>query len=82
MPPTTARPGSTEGLASEGLCWRARRALCELSPPVPFSRRIPLWGGVLITIADTFVFLFLDKYGNFCSQIPDAEPAIQLLSRG
>ncbi|KAM3935206.1 natural resistance-associated macrophage protein 2 isoform 2-T3 [Leptodactylus fuscus] len=24
---------------------------------------IPLWGGVLITIADTFVFLFLDKYG-------------------
>nr|XP_031363087.1 natural resistance-associated macrophage protein 2-like [Lonchura striata domestica] len=27
------------------------------------TRRIPLWGGVLITIADTFVFLFLDKYG-------------------
>ncbi|XP_065609838.1 natural resistance-associated macrophage protein 2-like, partial [Cyrtonyx montezumae] len=26
--------------------------------------RIPLWGGVLITIADTFVFLFLDKYGQ------------------
>ncbi|KAF6121709.1 solute carrier family 11 member 2 [Phyllostomus discolor] len=25
--------------------------------------RVPLWGGVLITIADTFVFLFLDKYG-------------------
>uniref|UniRef100_F7ISK1 Uncharacterized protein n=1 Tax=Callithrix jacchus TaxID=9483 RepID=F7ISK1_CALJA len=25
--------------------------------------RIPLWGGVLITIAGTFVFLFLDKYG-------------------
>lgn len=24
---------------------------------------IPLWGGVLITIADTFTFLFLDKYG-------------------
>ncbi|XP_032994347.1 natural resistance-associated macrophage protein 2 isoform X2 [Lacerta agilis] len=24
---------------------------------------IPLWGGVLITIADTFMFLFLDKYG-------------------
>ncbi|XP_034388937.1 natural resistance-associated macrophage protein 2-like isoform X2 [Cyclopterus lumpus] len=24
---------------------------------------IPLWGGVLITITDTFVFLFLDKYG-------------------
>uniref|UniRef100_A0A8C5W6K1 Natural resistance-associated macrophage protein 1 n=1 Tax=Leptobrachium leishanense TaxID=445787 RepID=A0A8C5W6K1_9ANUR len=27
------------------------------------SGRIPLWGGVLITIADTLVFLFLDKYG-------------------
>ena len=25
--------------------------------------RIPLWGGVLITVADTFTFLFLDKYG-------------------
>ncbi|XP_059812153.1 natural resistance-associated macrophage protein 2-like [Hypanus sabinus] len=25
--------------------------------------RIPLWGGVIITIADTFFFLFLDKYG-------------------
>uniref|UniRef100_A0A8B9SPW5 Natural resistance-associated macrophage protein 1 n=1 Tax=Anas platyrhynchos TaxID=8839 RepID=A0A8B9SPW5_ANAPL len=25
--------------------------------------RIPLWGGVLITIADTLLFLFLDKYG-------------------
>ncbi|XP_033639560.1 natural resistance-associated macrophage protein 2-like [Asterias rubens] len=25
--------------------------------------KIPLYGGVLITIADTFVFLFLDKYG-------------------
>lgn len=25
--------------------------------------RIPLWAGVLITIVDTFVFLFLDKYG-------------------
>ncbi|XP_032801751.2 natural resistance-associated macrophage protein 2-like isoform X2 [Petromyzon marinus] len=24
---------------------------------------VPLYGGVLITIADTFVFLFLDKYG-------------------
>lgn len=22
-----------------------------------------MWGGVLITITDTFVFLFLDKYG-------------------
>ena len=26
--------------------------------------RIPLWGGVLITIADTLLFLFLDKYGK------------------
>uniref|UniRef100_A0A8C9QG04 Natural resistance-associated macrophage protein 1 n=1 Tax=Spermophilus dauricus TaxID=99837 RepID=A0A8C9QG04_SPEDA len=25
--------------------------------------RIPLWGGVLITIVDTFFFLFLDNYG-------------------
>uniref|UniRef100_A0A8D0DMA8 Natural resistance-associated macrophage protein 1 n=2 Tax=Salvator merianae TaxID=96440 RepID=A0A8D0DMA8_SALMN len=25
--------------------------------------RIPLWGGILITIVDTFFFLFLDKYG-------------------
>nr|XP_019597404.1 PREDICTED: natural resistance-associated macrophage protein 1 isoform X3 [Rhinolophus sinicus] len=25
--------------------------------------RIPLWGGVLITIVDTFLFLFLDNYG-------------------
>lgn len=27
------------------------------------NRTIPLWGGVLITIADTFTFLLLDKYG-------------------
>ncbi|KAJ8928893.1 hypothetical protein NQ314_018464 [Rhamnusium bicolor] len=27
------------------------------------NRVIPLWGGVLITIVDTFTFLFLDKYG-------------------
>lgn len=26
--------------------------------------RIPLYGGVLITITDTFIFLFLDKYGK------------------
>lgn len=25
--------------------------------------KVPLWGGVLITISDTFSFLFLDKYG-------------------
>eukprot|EP00116_Pleurobrachia_bachei_P004861 sb/3465123/ len=24
---------------------------------------IPLWGGVLVTVIDTFTFLFLDKYG-------------------
>ena len=24
---------------------------------------IPLWGGVVITVTDTFIFLFLDKYG-------------------
>ncbi|EPY75149.1 natural resistance-associated macrophage protein 2 [Camelus ferus] len=34
--------------------------------------RIPLWGGVLITIADTFVFLFLDKYGCRTPQIEQA----------
>ena len=28
-----------------------------------FFCRIPLWGGVIITIADTFSFLLLDKYG-------------------
>lgn len=27
------------------------------------SKTIPLWAGVLITIVDTFTFLFLDKYG-------------------
>ncbi|CAG9861190.1 unnamed protein product [Phyllotreta striolata] len=27
------------------------------------NRAIPIWGGVLITIIDTFTFLFLDKYG-------------------
>ncbi|XP_018408059.1 PREDICTED: natural resistance-associated macrophage protein 1 [Nanorana parkeri] len=27
------------------------------------SGKIPLWGGVLITIVDTLFFLFLDKYG-------------------
>lgn len=29
----------------------------------PFYNRVPLWGGTLITIVDTFTFLFLDKYG-------------------
>jgi len=27
------------------------------------NRIIPLWGGVLITVVDTFTFLLLDKYG-------------------
>ena len=27
------------------------------------NRTIPLWAGVLITVADTFTFLGLDKYG-------------------
>ncbi|KAF2345238.1 NRAMP family, partial [Trinorchestia longiramus] len=27
------------------------------------NKAIPLWGGVLITIADTFTFLLLDRYG-------------------
>lgn len=26
--------------------------------------RIPLWGGVLITVVDTFFFLYLDNYGR------------------
>lgn len=40
-----------------------------------FSSRIPLWVGVLITITDTFVFLFLDKYGMHMpslSQCPES----------
>lgn len=44
------------------------------------THRIPLWGGVLITIADTFVFLFLDKYGNFCFGIPGAKPGLERVS--
>jgi NRAMP (natural resistance-associated macrophage protein)-like metal ion transporter len=27
------------------------------------NKTVPLWGGVLITVADTFTFLGLDKYG-------------------
>lgn len=27
------------------------------------NRLLPIWAGVLITIFDTFTFLFLDKYG-------------------
>ncbi|XP_008292027.1 natural resistance-associated macrophage protein 2-like isoform X2 [Stegastes partitus] len=36
---------------------------CAIAFSLLSSGRIPLWGGVLITIVDTFVFLFLDKYG-------------------
>uniref|UniRef100_A0A672I8M7 Natural resistance-associated macrophage protein 2-like n=1 Tax=Salarias fasciatus TaxID=181472 RepID=A0A672I8M7_SALFA len=36
---------------------------CAIAFNLLSSGRIPLWGGVLITIMDTFVFLFLDKYG-------------------
>lgn len=28
-----------------------------------FVYRVPIWGGVLITVFDTFTFLLLDKYG-------------------
>jgi NRAMP (natural resistance-associated macrophage protein)-like metal ion transporter len=28
-----------------------------------YINRIPIWGGVLITVFDTFTFLLLDKYG-------------------
>ena len=31
---------------------------------VDFIFSIPLWAGVLVTIMDTLVFLFLDKYGR------------------
>ena len=27
------------------------------------NNKIPIWAGVLLTIVDTFTFLFLDKYG-------------------
>ena len=30
---------------------------------LPSNKWIPLWAGVLITVTDTFMFLFLDKYG-------------------
>lgn len=36
---------------------------CAIAFNLLSSGRIPLWGGVLITIIDTFIFLFLDKYG-------------------
>ena len=30
---------------------------------ISLSFRLPLWGGVVITILDTFTFLLLDRYG-------------------
>uniref|UniRef100_A0A3Q2Z0Z2 Natural resistance-associated macrophage protein 2-like n=1 Tax=Hippocampus comes TaxID=109280 RepID=A0A3Q2Z0Z2_HIPCM len=36
---------------------------CAIAFNLLSSGRIPLWGGVLITVVDTFAFLFLDKYG-------------------
>ncbi|PWA29444.1 hypothetical protein CCH79_00017060 [Gambusia affinis] len=36
---------------------------CAIAFNLLSSQRIPLWTGVLITIIDTFFFLFLDKYG-------------------
>lgn len=42
--------------------WGRRKLVLEYDLEIIFSR-IPLWGGVLITIVDTFTFLFLDKYG-------------------
>ncbi|XP_035500422.1 natural resistance-associated macrophage protein 2-like [Scophthalmus maximus] len=36
---------------------------CAIAFNLLSSGRIPLWAGVLITIIDTFIFLFLDKYG-------------------
>ncbi|XP_023197140.1 natural resistance-associated macrophage protein 2-like isoform X1 [Xiphophorus maculatus] len=36
---------------------------CAIAFNLLSSHRIPLWAGVLITIIDTFFFLFLDKYG-------------------
>ncbi|KAK2102177.1 hypothetical protein P7K49_019844 [Saguinus oedipus] len=38
--------------------------------------RIPLWGGVLITIADTFVFLFLDKYGKESGNVKPSQSQV------
>uniref|UniRef100_A0A673W6U0 Solute carrier family 11 member 2 n=1 Tax=Salmo trutta TaxID=8032 RepID=A0A673W6U0_SALTR len=43
---------------------------CAIAFNLLSSGRIPLWGGVLITIIDTFVFLFLDKYGIGIVDVP------------
>ncbi|XP_068599580.1 natural resistance-associated macrophage protein 2-like [Brachionichthys hirsutus] len=36
---------------------------CAIAFSLLSSGRIPLWAGVLITVFDAFLFLFLDKYG-------------------
>ncbi|KAL1020855.1 hypothetical protein UPYG_G00005610 [Umbra pygmaea] len=36
---------------------------CAIAFNLLSAGRIPLWAGVIITIVDTFVFLFLDNYG-------------------
>lgn len=49
---------------------KCRSALEETSSGLiicVFPVRIPLWGGVLVTVIDTFFFLFLDKYGRLFS---------------
>nr|XP_021137918.1 natural resistance-associated macrophage protein 2 [Columba livia] len=57
--PPKAVPSPGKSLNSGGFGARGAVEILILARP----RRVPLWGGVLITIADTFVFLFLDKYG-------------------
>ena len=45
------------------LICRCRCYICFYKVLYTFLGRIPLYAGVLITIADTFTFLLLDKYG-------------------
>lgn len=42
--------------------WMSCLIYIELAILKSFSR-VPIWGGVLITVVDTFTFLLLDKYG-------------------
>ena len=50
-------------LVPEGLRYGHFLFLTNLTDSLSPFRLIPLWGGTLITIIDTFTFLFLDKYG-------------------
>uniref|UniRef100_A0AAY5KX77 Solute carrier family 11 member 2 n=1 Tax=Esox lucius TaxID=8010 RepID=A0AAY5KX77_ESOLU len=50
-----ARLGVVTGMHLAEVCHQQYHAVSRIL--------IPLWGGVLITIIDTFVFLFLDNYG-------------------